>query len=128
MRVTKDVRFLFLDVSKAFDLIKVWHRGYLLAVDEWVDKWLVDFNPGKTESTIFTCKRNPDVPLIHIQETDITEVEQHKHLGINIQRSGKWSHHIAEMTSKAKKKVDVLQSLMYRLNRKSLENLYLTFI
>ena len=35
-----------------------------------------------------------------------------------------WSTHIKEVISKAKKKVDILRGLIYRLNRKSLDKLY----
>ena len=54
----------------------------MAAIEEFADKWLVNFNPGKTES-IFTHKRSSDAPLIQMQETDIMGVQQHKHLGIN---------------------------------------------
>jgi hypothetical protein len=63
-----------------------------------------------------------------MDETPIKEVQQHKHLGITFQRNAKWSVHIAEITNKAKKKIDILRSLTYRLDRRSMEKLYLGYV
>ena len=60
--------------------------------------------------------------------TPIAEVTHHKHLGVTLQQNSRWSQHITEITSKAKKKVDVLRSFMYKLNRKALKKIYTSFI
>jgi hypothetical protein len=67
-------------------------------------------------------------PTLQLEGTDIKEVESHKHLGITLQSNGKWSAQIRETKSKAQKRVDILRGYMYKLDRDSLEKLYLTYI
>ena len=63
-----------------------------------------------------------------MKQTKIKEVKEHKHLGVILQQNGKWKHQIEEMCVKTRKKVDILRSLMTKLNIKSLRKLYLTYI
>jgi hypothetical protein len=75
----------------------------LQKVHDWANLWFMTFNPQKTESLTFTRKRNPDIPTIYLNGTEIKEVEEHKHLGITLQRNAKWQTHIKEITSRAKR-------------------------
>ena len=79
-------------------------------------------NPNKTESLTFTRKRAPEIPDLHMNGTKI------KHLGITLQQNAKWNIHITDITNKAKKKLDILRGLIYKLDRRSLEKLYLCYI
>ena len=97
-------------------------------IEEWVAKWLITFNATKTESLLFSRKREKNTPALTMMNTRVEEVVDHKHLGIVLQQDAKWKNHILEITTKAKKKVDILRSLMHRLNRKSLEKLYLSYV
>ena len=97
-------------------------------IEEWAEKWLITFNPTKTESLVFSRKREVATPALNMLDTNIEEVKEHKHLGVTLQQNGTWKSHIVDICAKAKRKVDVLRSLMYRLNRKSLEKLYLSYI
>jgi hypothetical protein len=100
----------------------------LQSVHEWASFWFMTFNPQKTESLTFTRKRNPVIPTIYLNGTEITEVEEHKHLGVTLQKDAKWIKHIKEITSRSKRRLDVLRSYSRLLDRRSLEKLYLTFI
>ena len=49
---------------------------------EWASKWLVTFNPTKSETIIFSRKRNePFHPPIVMDQKQIHEVSSHKLLG-----------------------------------------------
>ena len=51
-------------------------------VHQWASRWLVTFNPTKTESLLFTRKHNrPYHPPVSMNNNVITEVTDHKHLG-----------------------------------------------
>ncbi len=56
------------------------------------------------------------------------QVKTHKHLGVTIQSNGKWTQHINEITSKASKKVDQLRSLMHKIDKLTLQTMYMTYI
>ena len=97
-------------------------------IENWAEKWQITFNPTKTESMVFSRKHHIESPPIKMKNTNIDDVKEHKHLGIILQQNGTWKKHIAEVCSKAKRKVDILRSLMFKINRKSLEKLYLSYI
>ena len=58
----------------------------------------------------------------------ITEVTDHKHLGITLQSNGRWNNHIEDTVIKAQKRVDIIKGLTHKLDRKSLEKLYIAYI
>ena len=127
VRIYADDTSLFIDYKKA-DEGKNILQGDIQKIENWADKWLMEFNPGKTESLVFTRKRVKKAPTMKMRGNKIKEVHTHKHLGLNLQQNGKWTTHIAEIVAKSKKKVDILRGLMYKINRKSIERLYLSFI
>lgn len=94
----------------------------------WADKWLINFNPQKSISLKFSRKRESDNPPVSIKDVVITESISHKHLGITLQNNGKWNDHITEIIGRAQKRVDILRGLMFRLDRRSLEKLYISFV
>ena len=62
----------------------------------WAEKWVVKFNPAKSESLLVSQKktnRNVHPPLITNTEY-INEVQHHKHLGIFLSNEGTWHEHI----------------------------------
>ena len=58
----------------------------LTKIHRWLDKWLVTFNPRKSDSILLSRKHNkPYHPAVLLNQTQIAEVNSHKHLGINFQ-------------------------------------------
>ena len=52
-------------------------------IHHWADKWLVTFNPGKSESILLSRKHNKQYhPPVLLNQTQIAEVNSQKHLGI----------------------------------------------
>ena len=94
----------------------------------WAKDWLVSFNPQKSISVVFSRKRETIIPQIEIDGIPIQEEEAHKHLGLTIQKNGKWSKHITDITTRAQRRVDILRGHMYTLDRQSLQKLYISFI
>ena len=55
----------------------------LAKIHLWATKWLVSFNPTKSESIIFSRKQTkPYRPPIEMNQQQISEVNYHKHLGL----------------------------------------------
>ena len=55
----------------------------LAKIHRWADKWLVTFNSGKSGYILLSRKYNkPFHPLILINQTQIAEVNSHKHIGV----------------------------------------------
>ena len=58
----------------------------------------------------------------------ISEVENHKHLGFYFSNDGSWHTHITYIKEKAWKRINIMRKLKFQLNRKSLEIIYTVFI
>ena len=98
-------------------------------IHQWAKSWLVNFNPNKTEQLIISRKAVPPVhPKLEMNNVEIQKVNCHKHLGLIINKTCSWYEHILDITSKAWKRINILRSLMYKLDRKTLETVYLSFI
>ena len=94
---------------------------------KWAKKWLVLFNPFKTESFLASRKLvKPIHPPLFMEGSQITEDESHKHLGIFL--SNTWHKHIEYIKEKAWKRVNAMRKLKYEFDRKSLEIIYFSFI
>jgi hypothetical protein len=101
----------------------------LESISQWAKKWLVKFSPPKTEEMIISNKRNKPVhPDLHFDDTTVKRVENHKHLGVTISHDLTWNKHIKEVTAKATRRLGVMRKLKYKLDRRSLERMYMGFI
>ena len=97
-------------------------------IDSWADMWLVKFNPSKSESFIVSRKLNkPYHPPIYMGNTQISEVNTHKHLGIILSHDCSWHAHIEYIKEKAWQRINIMRRLKFVLDRKSLEIIYLSF-
>ena len=92
-------------------------------------KWLVTFNPSKTESLSISRKTNKvRHPPIFMQNHKVVEVVSHKHLGVVLSSDCSWHQHIKYITDKAWNRINIMRKLKFKLNRKSLEIIYIAFI
>jgi len=99
----------------------------LKELDEWSKKWLMSFNPDKTEIMLFS---NTDIPEFNFtfNGRTIPITNSHKHLGVTFSSDAKWNIHIENILSSIYKHLIVLRKLKYKLSRKNLEKLYLVYI
>ena len=95
----------------------------------WAKTWLVTFNPAKSESIIFSRKRNqPYHPPVFMDQTQIEEVISHKHLGVVLSSDCTWHEHLEYIKSKAWTRINIMRKLKYKLDRRSLQTIYFSFI
>ena len=101
----------------------------LAKIHRWANKWLVTFNPGKSESILFSRKHNkPYHPPVLLNQTQITEVNSHKHLGIIFSNDCTRHEHLEPVKSKAWKRINIMRKLKFQLDRKSLQTIYFSLI
>ena len=67
-------------------------------------------------------------PPLFFDNNELTNVTQHKHLGLTFTANLSWSLHVSEIVNSASKCGQVLRCFMYQIDRKSLETIYFTFI
>jgi len=63
-----------------------------------------------------------------MNNTIISTVTEHKHLGLQFSDDGNWNKHIDMITKKAFSRVNLLRKFTFILNRKTLETIYITVI
>ena len=91
--------------------------------------WLVKFNPNKSESLVVSRKNiKPIHPDLNMSNILIPNVQTHKHLGIHLSSDSSWDYHIKSISQKAWKRINVMCQLKNRLDRKSLQVIYFSFI
>ena len=100
----------------------------MLKINNWAVKWKVNFNAEKTE-LLDVCKRNVFLNnQLSFQDSILQSNTSHKHLGLILQGNCKWDSHVTSIIAKCRTLVACLKSYKYRLNRKSLEIMYKSFI
>ena len=100
----------------------------LKKLKEWALKWLINFNPAKTEVAEATnIFHDYDLRLTY-DDAVLNIVETHKHLGIHLSANNKWTKHIDSIIMSASKQVSYLRKLKYKLSKDTLNKLYCTYI
>ena len=97
-------------------------------ISSWAKQWLVTFNPQKTEAIFFSLKKVDELPKLIFQNTNVTFVENHKHLGITFSQNGQWNAHIDTVLKSSSKVLGIMRKLKFTLNRKSLNQIYLSYV
>ncbi|KAK3096455.1 hypothetical protein FSP39_000336 [Pinctada imbricata] len=98
-------------------------------IHEWAKQWLVTFNPQKSEELVISKKSIPlDHPRLSMDNVEIKRVDEHKHLGLIFNTTCTWRNHFQEITGKAWKRIHLLQTLKFKLDRRTLEIMYNSFI
>ena len=91
----------------------------------WADKWLVKFNPAKSESLLVSRKTNRNAHPPLIMNTEYINEVHRKHLGIFLSNDGTWHEHI---NTKAWQKIYIMSKLKFLLDRNSLSRIYISVI
>ena len=128
IRLFADDTTIFIEVENPETAAELLNKD-LSAVSKWAEQWLVTFSPPKTESMLISLK-NSDIahPSLYLNNTEIMQVSSHKHLGVTLSNNLKWDDHITAITSKAGKRLDVLSHIMYKLDRNTLNTMYVSFV
>ena len=74
-------------------------------------------------------KLNPVLhPPLFLNNTRIKETATHKHLGLTFSSTCNWNDHVRNISNKACIRLNLLRALKFRVSRKSLEKMYISFV
>ena len=128
IRLFADDTCLFIEVNdRALTAKQI--ESDLTSIGIWAKKWRVSFSAQKTKSLTISNKRDAHHnPSIKFMGSDIEEVCEHKYLGLIFSNNLKWNAHIDSICMKARKRLSIVQPLKFKIDRKSLETIYFSFI
>jgi hypothetical protein len=82
----------------------------LETIESWSQKWLVLYNSKKTQvMTISRKKQEIKDPKFLFFDTELTETDRLKFLGVTITSNLNWSKHIDSIKAKASRKMGILR-------------------
>ena len=104
----------------------------LYKISEWANQWRLRFNPDLTKQAtevIFSTKTNPNVhPPLMFNNIPVKRVDEHKHLGIILDKKLSFTSHVNSKLTIARKGIGSILRLRKYLPRKTLEQIYKNFI
>ena len=128
IRLFADDTSLYIIVDLPEDAARILNAD-LQTISQWANAWLVTFNASKTLSMIFSRKSNPvHHPSLFMNGTIIEETTRHKHLGLTFSSTCTWTDHVNTISEKAWIRLNFLRALKFRVSRKSLEKIYISYI
>ena len=79
---------------------------------EWTEQWQMILNPAKCVTLNCTWSLLPSVAAYFINNTPLNSVEQHKYLGVMMNKSMSWTGHIQEIINKASKALNLVKRIL----------------
>ena len=128
IRFFADDTCLFIEVDNRDQTVHLVNAD-LERIHKWSEKWLVSFSPQKTKSLIISNKLDKNLnPPVSFNNTAVAEVSSHRYLGLILASNLKWDIHIDDLVTKAKKRLNMMLPLKHRVDRKTLETIYTSFV
>ena len=95
----------------------------------WLQKWKLSVNVPKSAALAVRSRHMEAATLsITLNGSPITQVDQHKHLGLTISETLSWNAHVDFIVTKAAQKIGLLYRFRKRFSSLTLRNLYITSI
>ena len=91
---------------------------------DWAKTWGMLFNAEKSEHLPITRSGNSNSHRVDMENITIPKVTTHKHLGITLHRSLKWSHHVNNIYTSAARKIGILRRLKKKLHPLTFKRIY----
>lgn len=103
-----------LTISKRTDTAIKKLNNYLIKLENWLDKWKITLNTGKTQLIRFSHSRLPLEETVKLQDTKLNWCNHIKYLRLTFDRKLNWNQH----TENTIKKVNCLISTYYLIINK----------
>ena len=128
IRLFADDTCLFIEVDNRVDAARKINDD-LESIHKWLKQWLIEFSATKTKSLTISNKKDAFInPQLMFKGESIEEVDSHMYLGLRISNNLRWKAHINDVTTKARTKLNLMTPLKLKVDRKSLEIMYKSFV
>ena len=98
------------------------------AASNWAQSWGMLFNAEKSEHLSISSNGRPDSNEITMGNTKIPKVSSHKHLGVTVQNTLKWTEHIKNIYTTCARKIGILRRLRKKLHPSIFKKIYVGVI
>ena len=127
IRLFADDTCLFIEVEDRNDACEKINED--LTMNKWPKQWLVSFSAPKMKSLIVSNKKDYNLnPTVSLGNQPIEEVTSFKYLGLSFTSNLRWNVHIDNIVKTALRRLDMMLPLKWRLDRKSLETMYFSYV
>ena len=99
--------------SSSPDTVELAISHDLNKLSTWSEKWLMWFNPDKTEIIICSNMEIPNNLNISFNGKLISNTSSHKHLGVTLYHEAKCSEHVENIAKTISKHLGVLRKLKF---------------
>ena len=100
----------------------------LQKLQEWEERWLMQFHPEKCEVITISNRRSPTKYGYSIHGHQLQHVDNAKYLGVTINKSLSWNPHVDNVTKKANQTLAFLRRNIGMCSQDSKEQAYKTFV
>ena len=100
----------------------------LYRLEDWQQKWQMEFNPSKCKIMCFTTRRDPPKREYVFCGEILEEVERHPYLGVMLDNKMRWSPHVETITSKANKILGLIKRNLWNCPKTVKETAYKTLM
>ena len=124
---------LFADDCLIYRPIRDLHDRHALRQDldllhQWSETWQMKFNIDKCHLLRFSLKRNNLEGNYHLGDFQLSEVKEHKYLGVLLTNNLSWQKHINGMTSKANQMLGLISQNLRRSSQKLPQQAYTSIV
>ena len=110
---------LFADDSLLFRVIRDQKDTKALQADldallKWASTWKMKFHPAKCVAMSITNSKKPIAHAYQIHGQQLQHVDNIKYLGVHLDRSLKWNHHVNDIVAKAYKSLGFLKRNLHQ--------------
>ena len=126
--------FLFADDTSLLNISSDWTslqemlNRDLKKLFDWSNKWLISFNASKTVYMTISNKPCTAEITLKLNETVLSRVWSHRHLGLVLNSAFTWSDHVTYVCKKVSKRLGILYKSKQKLQRNVLSKLYCLWI
>ena len=121
-RLFADDSSLFFSTSNIRDIEGILNHE-LMILTQWAQKWMVNFNPNKTEAMRFRYLQDQEYPILLFDNVTVNFVSEHKHLRLIFGENMKWKCHIDSILTSVSCMIGIMRKLKYIFSEFGIQNL-----
>ena len=126
IRLFADDCVIFREVNSRDDTVLL--QKDLKQIYDWSQKWLLTLSTSKCKALCISNKKSPLYCLYYINSISLEWVDSFRYLGVRIDHKLKWASHVADITVKASKILNLLRRSMYTCSMNAKERAYLALV